>query len=69
MTSKSVNAPQPMLCLLDANGQLRSFREMEREIYNFAWHHHRYNIMAIAKSLKISRTRWYRILRQFKFDE
>jgi len=67
--SKADKLHKGILNLLDTNGQMRSLRDLERDIYNFAWHHHRYNSSAIAKSLQIARSRWYRILQKFKFDE
>jgi len=55
-----------VLGLLDANGQLRPFRDMEHDIYSFALEHHDQKYTAIMRSLKITKGTWYRKIRKFK---
>jgi DNA-binding NtrC family response regulator len=59
-------AGQPTLGLLDAHGRLRPLCDLHRDIYAFAWHHHGPNHSAIARSLKIGRATWYRVIQKFK---
>lgn len=51
---------EAVLGLLDENGQLRPFRDLERDIYAFASEHHQQNYEAVGRSLQIARTTWYR---------
>ena len=53
-----------VLGLLDATGRIRPFRALELDIYSYALEHHHHNQDAVAKSLKIARSTWYRRARK-----
>lgn len=54
------------LGMLGEGPKLRSFEDMEREILRFAMEHHKGNMSAIARELKLGRSTLYRKAAQFK---